>query len=74
MSIYTNHKNEKFLPKECICQCNMNLNDLVLSIENLGIFSEPSIISCPKCQTKHEVSYTHYYGTDSIFRFDKQKF
>lgn len=75
--MYIDRKKQTHTPQKCLCHCGMNLDLKIIDLydnHNLGTFENPSKITCLNCLTEHTVSYTYYYGTESIFRFDDQEF
>jgi len=78
--MFIDRNNQSHTPQKCLCSCEENLDNIIVSLydnHKLGTFEEPSIITCPKCQAEHEVSYTGYYGywlEETYFRFDEDEY
>ena len=78
--IFIDRNNKSHTPQKCLCTCEYNLDDIIVLLydtHKLGTSDYPSIITCPKCQTNHVVSYTGYYGyglEETIFRFNDDEY
>ncbi|MDD5150684.1 MAG: hypothetical protein PHC28_09395 [Flavobacterium sp.] len=56
------------------CKCGHSFLQEILDNPNIGDFYNPTLLVCPNCDSKYEVSWTEYWddgSVEQVYSFDE---